>query len=1851
MRPESLKRAGRRVALTAGAIAVLSLFSFAPWHSDQNPALAQDVIVVPKEGQASNNSSFWNLFAPAPRAVTPQATAVKRPVQEPLPEPPPMIAVESFPELLVATSATTPEQDNALMAAVTAFSTPRAEAATAADFPDQAKPFLDFLAQYPNSGWAMAVHINLGLGYYRSGYYSRAITSYEQAWALGKTSTINEAKRLADRAIGELLRMHARIGHMDQIDTLLAEISDRDIQGSATELVTGTKQGLWTMRNRPEIAFLCGPKALVNVLSRTGGTKEQILIAHAAESGPKGFSLNQLSELTTKTGLKHRIIKREPGQPIPAPAIIHWKLNHYAAVVDEKDGRYLLDDPTFLAGAQAMTREAIDAEGSGYFIIPESAKPTGSGDAAAWRTVDPESDEAKAVFGMGAPSAINPDQTCCGGVTPTTSNQGPPLEQMATAAGNTYLINLAVRDAPVDQRTPIGPSAAVTLNYNHREGTQPASFKMSNIGFKWGLNWIAYLEDHPSAATYIYRYVGGGGRITYKNVGSSWAPKYQAEMLANGMIVRTPSDFSQPLSYYEVLFPDGSKHVYSHLDHTSVGRKVFLTQVVDAQGNATTFSYTNLTGTQGSVTCSTPCVRLDSFTDATAKTTTFSYLDSSWPLRITKVTDHFGRFSSLTYDSNERLTSITDPIGIVSSFAYGSGDFMSTLTTPYGDSPNAQGTNSTYGLWLEMTDALGQKERFEYSNTVVPNDINTDGTMKNAAHMPANYPYPSLWDCCRVMRNSFHWDRHVTSLQSSGTWDFDQAMLRHYTHDAHVGANTVAAPILNSMRPPLQRRIFFAYQDAISSIWSGLPASPIYTGVVLDNGTTQATLASYLNAGQPDKPHPVATLTDATSAGRTTKFTYGSNDIDLTKIEQKISSTPTYATLAEFTHDSNHNVLTKTDAAGQVWRYAYNAAGQLIFATNPLNETSFWEYDSTARLRRVTLPVAVAHTSVTYATDSNGQPVSGNTNASAATAQSLNYTSACSGMTAPDNTNLPISVTDSDGYVKCYEYDDLDRVVKIKYPDGTTDLYDYSFPSGLSSQPTWTTGAVPTAGAPSLDVWKVTDRQGRVTEHVYDRNRQLIKSTQKSLTINGTAGVDRTTQYAYYANGVLKDLTDANGNVTHWDIDIQSRPTSKTYASGTANAKTESYTYDVTGRLKTVTDALGQVKTYSYSVADEVTAITYTNHVDTNFPTPDVSFTYDTWYPRLATMADMSGLTGGGAPASATTTFAYVDPGTGCAPPSTLTNCGALKLRQETNNGYYNQHTAYFYDAAGRMSERWAAETQESFGYDTLGRLNSYGTPLGTFTLGYLNNTGQLASRSVTNGSITLSQSYGYDTNANDRRLLTITSSSNAMRSYTLGYVNGGGVDRYNIRSVTESTASHPIGAQTWAHNYDGGDRLISSVGTLVSNSGAASNAGTYGWELDKLDNPTKATYPDYGGYSDYPTYLNTASPPADNNLNQMNKNAWWQGYTFDANGNTTAEVDLNNSSAPLRTYKWDMEGRLLQMTDPNASGGHTVRFHYDGMGRRILQKTTTNGTTTYKRFQWCGTRICQQRTTSTARVRSYLLTGEYDFTASKKYVYFTDHLGSVRDLADADTGARVGALDYTPYGSERDSDGVLPDFRYAGLMWIGDMGLYMSSTRAYDPGNMRWLNRDPIRESGGINLYGYVGGNPLNAVDPMGLSSLTDYDLWQFGPPYDVSPKGPWRGRGGLDSYRPPDRFVITGHGRPNWTKLINGVLVPIIEGPEPDSYITPTSLVHLALANGWDGKMPIELDICGTSAGGSKSFAAEFSKEAQRITGRPVWVLASPGDILAGSIGPIHLGPFWPRGSDVFISGDLVATYPGFY
>ncbi len=130
-------------------------------------------------------------------------------------------------------------------------------------------------------------------------------------------------------------------------------------------------------------------------------------------------------------------------------------------------------------------------------------------------------------------------------------------------------------------------------------------------------------------------------------------------------------------------------------------RRVFMTQWKDAAGNAVTYTYDS-------------SLRLIAATDAIGQVTTLSYDLSSDPLKITRVTDPFGRFATFDYTSTGRLMRITDVICMPSSFGYGPTDFISTLTTPYGTTTFTYGEPDGTTRWLEATDPLGGTERVEY---------------------------------------------------------------------------------------------------------------------------------------------------------------------------------------------------------------------------------------------------------------------------------------------------------------------------------------------------------------------------------------------------------------------------------------------------------------------------------------------------------------------------------------------------------------------------------------------------------------------------------------------------------------------------------------------------------------------------------------------------------------------------------------------------------------------------------------------------------------------------------------------------------------------------------------------------------------------------------------------------------------------------------------------------------------------------------------------------------------------------------------------------------------------------------
>jgi len=67
-------------------------------------------------------------------------------------------------------------------------------------------------------------------------------------------------------------------------------------------------------------------------------------------------------------------------------------------------------------------------------------------------------------------------------------------------------------------------------------------------------------------------------------------------------------------------------------------------------------------------------------------------------------------------------------------------------------------------------------------------------------------------------------------------------------------------------------------------------------------------------------------------------------------------------------------------------------------------------------------------------------------------------------------------------------------------------------------------------------------------------------------------------------------------------------------------------------------------------------------------------------------------------------------------------------------------------------------------------------------------------------------------------------------------------------------------------------------------------------------------------------------------------------------------------------------------------------------------------------------------------------------------------------------------------------------DFGFTGHYFHSPSGLNLTLYRAYSPTLGRWLSRDPIGEEGGLNLYGYVDNNSVNAVDPLGLHAYLFY-------------------------------------------------------------------------------------------------------------------------------------------------------------
>lgn len=105
-------------------------------------------------------------------------------------------------------------------------------------------------------------------------------------------------------------------------------------------------------------------------------------------------------------------------------------------------------------------------------------------------------------------------------------------------------------------------------------------------------------------------------------------------------------------------------------------------------------------------------------------------------------------------------------------------------------------------------------------------------------------------------------------------------------------------------------------------------------------------------------------------------------------------------------------------------------------------------------------------------------------------------------------------------------------------------------------------------------------------------------------------------------------------------------------------------------------------------------------------------------------------------------------------------------------------------------------------------------------------------------------------------------------------------------------------------------------------------------------------------------------------------------------------------------------------------------------------------------------------------------------------FYYLTDHLGTAQLIIDEE-GAVVWQGEYRPFGEVNVIvDQIDHRFRFPGQILDSESGLYYNWHRYYDPSAGRYISADPIGLQGGINLYAYVQGDPVNWVDPWGLAT-----------------------------------------------------------------------------------------------------------------------------------------------------------------
>jgi RHS repeat-associated protein len=475
-------------------------------------------------------------------------------------------------------------------------------------------------------------------------------------------------------------------------------------------------------------------------------------------------------------------------------------------------------------------------------------------------------------------------------------------------------------------------------------------------------------------------------------------------------------------------------------------------------------------------------------------------------------------------------------------------------------------------------------------------------------------------------------------------------------------------------------------------------------------------------------------------------------------------------------------------------------------------------------------------------------------------------------------------------------------------------------------------------------VLSAKDANGVVTDLEYDARGRMIASKVRG-TNDASEGDDRITRIEYWANGLVKKVTQPDGSFTSYAYDGAHRLTSIADAEGNtitytldgagnrtgeqvkddqaALMRSLSRTYNTLGRLTSQTDAYGRVTSFTYEADGDLDQATdaLTRVADNNT---------DPLGRLTRTLQDMNGI-------AAETKFSYdaldnltqVNDPKGLSTTYTYNGLGDQTQLQSPDTGT----TTYTYDSAGnRASQTDARGVTTSYGYDVLNRLTSVSVPTSSLNIGYVYDSTQAACQSgegygigrltrIDDGSG--STVYCYSRFGDLVRKVQTTNG----QSFTLRY-------QYNAAGQLTGMV-YPDGASV--------DYAYDALGR-VNEIGATPSGGTRQVVL------TNATYYPFGPVAEW-SYGNGRLMKRSLNQNYqpgfvevVGAGGLSLGYEFDQVGNLKRLRGADQADPPRRLFGYDGLNRLTENRD-GVSNALLEGYAYDKTGNRT--SATVGATTT----------------------------------------------------------------------------------------------------------------------------------------------------------------------------------------------------------------------------------------------------------------------------------------------------------------